>query len=262
MILDHIVILVSYDDLQAISARISPQLTLAPGGKHADGLTANKLVLLPDGVYLEFIAFFPDADPAERAAHRWGCLPENSIIDWALTATGERDGEGDFEASRERLRAVASDIGVQYQDLVPGGRVKPNGTVLKWAVSQAFNKHQQPLHPGLLPFWCLDRTPREFRVPYATDEAHLTTHPSGVRGVAAVSVQVPAQDFHTVKAAYDAVFGPASADGSWPYTVPAASGGRHTVSLSQTEGPRSIQLVLEGPGGTVELLPGVLTRVE
>ena len=59
--LDHIVILISHDALLTLSDHLQDHFVIAPGGTHADGLTSNKLILLPDGVYLESIAFAKDA---------------------------------------------------------------------------------------------------------------------------------------------------------------------------------------------------------
>ncbi|OAQ84912.1 glyoxalase-like domain-containing protein [Purpureocillium lilacinum] len=110
--LDHIVILVSHQTLQTIPDRLQDVLVVAPGGAHADGLTSNKLILLADGVYIEFIAFFDDVDPERRRRHRWGNLKENNIVDWAYTLPHE----GGFGAVQQRV--ADAQAGYTYDDPV------------------------------------------------------------------------------------------------------------------------------------------------
>ncbi|CAI7631976.1 unnamed protein product [Penicillium bialowiezense] len=238
-ILDHIVILVSHKTLLELSKHTEGQFTLAPGGNHADGLTTNKLILLADGVYLEFIAFFDNVDPKRRSAHRWGNEKEDTIIDWAFTLRSEDD----FGAVQKRFKGAETEA--SYTDPIAGGRTKPDGTVLEWAVV-----------PGSLPFWCLDRTPRANRVPYQV-EPQLTQHPNGIQGISAVAVHVPKEKSSSFKGAYDAIFG-----GAWDYQVPSESTtGTHGVTLS--EGGASVRLVFSGlKQGQVELLPGLVFDIE
>ena len=248
-ILDHFVILVSHKDLLGISNHIEGQFTLAPGGNHADGLTTNKLILLADGSYLEFIAFFDDVDPEKRRNHRWGNEKEGTIIDWAFTLPSESD----FGAVQQRFETA--DTGASYTDPIPGGRTKPDGTILKWAVCTPKDGQGDAAAPGSMPFWCLDRTPRARRVPYQV-EPDLTQHPNGVQGVSSVSLQVPGEA-SKLKAVYDAIFG-----GAWNYEVPSGStAGKHAISLSDGEG--AIKLVFNGSkSGQVELLPGLFFEIE
>ncbi|KAJ5198537.1 uncharacterized protein N7498_007654 [Penicillium cinerascens] len=248
-ILDHFVILVSHKDLLGLSNHIGDQFILAPGGNHAGGFTTNKLILLADGSYLEFIAFFDDVDPDIRRNHRWGNEKEGTIIDWAFTLPSESD----FAAVQQRLKTA--DTGVSYTDPIPGGRTKPDGTILKWAICIPNDAQGDAAPPGSIPFWCLDRTPRARRVPYQV-EPHLTQHPSGVLGVSSVSVQVPGEA-SKLKPVYDAIFG-----GAWNYEVPSGSTtGKHAVSLSSGEG--AIKLVSKGSkSGQVELLPGLFLEIE
>lgn len=249
-ILDHFVILVSHKDLLEISRQLDGQFTLAVGGNHADGLTTNKLVLLPDGCYLEFIAFFDDVDPKRRRNHRWGNEREGTIIDWAFTLPSESD----FGAVQQRFQTA--DVGVSYTDPIPGGRTKPDGTVLEWAVCTPKDAQGNAVTPGFMPFWCLDRTSRARRVPYEL-EARLTQHPNGVQGVRSVSVQVPRGEISKLKRAYDVIF-----DGPWNYEVPSGStASKYAVSLSV--GEVAIKVVFNGlKPGKVKLLPGLSFEIE
>jgi len=249
-ILDHFVILVSHKTLLRISEYTDGQFTLAPGGTHADGLTTNKLILLPDGVYLEFIAFFDDVDPEKRRQHRWGNEKEGTIIDWAFTLPSEND----FGTIQQRVQDAAT--GFSYTNPIPGGRTKPDGTVLQWAICAPKGEQGNGVAPGSMPFWCLDRTPRAHRVPYEVD-AHLTRHTNGVQGVSSVLVQIPDGGDVKLKGTYDAIFGRA-----WKYWVPSLSKtSQHSVSLSG--GKAAIHLVFHGSkDGQVELLPGLLFDIE
>ncbi|KAJ5299199.1 hypothetical protein N7476_010756 [Penicillium atrosanguineum] len=249
-ILDHIVILVSHKDLLGISSHIEGHLTLAPGGNHADGLTTNKLILLSDGVYLEFIAFFDDVDPERRRNHRWGKETEGTVIDWAFTLPSESD----FAAVQQRFQNA--DTSASYTDPIPGGRTKPDGTVLEWAVCTPKDRQGNAVAPGSMPFWCLDRTPRARRVSYEA-ESHLTQHPNGVKGLLSVSIRDPDEGAFNLKGAYDAIFG-----GEWSYDVPSGStAGKRAFSLST--GEAAIKLVFHGSKtGRFELLPGLVVDIE
>ncbi|KAM4057254.1 glyoxalase-like domain-containing protein [Hirsutella rhossiliensis] len=257
-ILDHIVILVAHSTLESLPSKLSGFFVVARGGFHADGLTANKLILFEDGAYIELIAFVDGLDPDQRRQHRWGQLPEAAIIDWAYTLTHEAE----FAAVQQRVAQSRS--GLVYSDPVPGGRTKPDGTTIKWAVAAARGSDGNPAPPGSMPFWCLDRTPRSLRVPY--DQEHrLTQHPCGAQGVSSLAVSVPVHEVAALGEAYDAIHGSSSDDGgAWKFKVFSGSAiGKHTVSVSVSERAQSIELVLHGDSATcVEVVAGVILRVE
>lgn len=273
--LDHVVILVPYSYLSGLpglpgsepsggggdggggeGAQALPWFrelfTFSPGGRHADGVTENVLVLFRDGVYLEFIAFTPESaggsDAGEgktsggRDGHKWGKFVEGSVVDWAVTvfhggAGGGGGGGGEGGAQRDYDDLVKpitdkilkshdgeegqggkqQDGAVVYGALTSGGRTRPDGVVLEWATVPAVqvrhsassagggggsggHRTEEQIRPGLAPFWCLDETPRERRVPYlqsATETADrgpgkknaATEHGnSGAVGVAGVKV--------------------------------------------------------------------------
>jgi len=213
-ILDHVVILVSHQTLANLPDWLSSALTIRDGGRHADGLTENKLVFFSDGTYIEFIAFVEGVSPDRRAAHRWGGRTEGAVIDWATTLLPSPDNP---DASPEELfpelqsRVEKSQTRFRYSDPVGGGRVKPDGTELEWAISAPWRA------PGAdgdktpvvrdLPFWCLDRTPRHLRVPYL--DADATSHPCGATGFAGIVITAKGKKtFKAMQAAYSAVFGP------------------------------------------------------
>lgn len=255
-ILDHIVILVAYSTLESLPAKLKGSFVVAPGGSHADGLTANKLILFEDGTYIELIAFVSGVDPGRRQQHRWGRLQEDAIIDWAYTL----EHEAGFAAVQQRV--ARSQSGLEYSDPSRGGRTKPDGTAIKWAVAAAQCSDGSPARPGSIPFWCLDRTSRSLRVPYQQDR-WLTQHACGARGVSSVAIYVPEHEVLALSQAYDAIH--ASTDGgAWHFRVVSGSiAGRHTTSLSGSEGAPRIELALHGDSATsAEVVPGVLLRVE
>lgn len=263
--LDHIVILVSHDTLIGLSDHIQHLFIIAPGGNHADGLTSNKLVLFQDGVYIEFIAFFNDIDPNRRSKHRWGNLKENTIVDWAFTFPPNDD----FSSIKRQVQDTNTTL--SYEEPALWGRKKTDGTMLEWTLSAPTDAGAdalpKALPPGRLPFWCLDKTPRELRVPYAV-EPHLTQHPSGVRGVSSLSLSVPVREVSDLMEVYAAIYGscnPADlADRVWPYEVPSGStAGRRTITLLGSAEETSITLALRGPSpGRIELLPGLAVNIE
>lgn len=195
-ILDHIVILVPYSTLLDPPTWLTDAFTISPGGRHADGVTENRLVLFSDGVYLELIAFIPGKE-AERKQHRWGNKREGTIIDWAITLRTEA------ELDTVRYRSKNHGAGFHFVQPFEGGRTRPDGVELKWVISTwsiaepddeddpSGNHGTNPgeFMGGELPFWCIDRTPRDLRVPYKT-APEATNHPSGALGVAGLTVTI------------------------------------------------------------------------
>lgn len=258
--LDHVVVLVSHETLLTLPERLAPTLAVTGGGRHADGLTWNRLILLQDGVYIELIAFFPNADAALRRSHRWGQLPEGTIIDWACSLPHESD----FSSIQKRVE----DAGTEYRftDPAPGGRITEDGTVLKWAIGAPVNAEGEGTEPGLLPFWCLDRTPRKLRVPYE-DNKRATAHPCGAKGVSRLVLKVKDGQAADLKKVYAAINAPAEvkSEVAWNFEVPSGrKEGRHSVNL-QPGDKFEIQLALVGDKMSpsfIELLPGVTVKLE
>lgn len=201
-ILDHIVILVPHETLTNLPHWLTDAFTVLEGGRHADGVTENKLILLQDGVYFELIAFVPGKEE-ERKSHRWGARRSGHIVDWANTL----HNEDDLEVIRDRIKAA--NTGIQYSSPNPGARIKPDGTELKWVISSPYLDNAAGIDSfvgGDVPFWCLDRTPRENRVPFHV--GNNVKHPSGALGVHQVSIFVRQQAlFEILKATYDALNG-------------------------------------------------------
>ncbi|KAM6488340.1 glyoxalase-like domain-containing protein [Trichoderma sp. SZMC 28011] len=259
--LDHIVILVSASDLLQLPDRLKDSFVVSPGGTHAGGQTFNKLILFEDGVYIELIAFAEGISPEERVKHRWGRQRENTIVDWAYTLPHESD----FGAVQQRVRDAKA--GLIYKDPVPGGRTRPDGVVLKWAIGAPQDEHGNEPEPGILPFWCLDRTPRSNRVPYQEDKAQ-TQHPSGARGVSRVRLNVPQEQLSALQSVYDAIHDVDSAargEDEWTFSTPDSSAkARHTLGVASESGPK-IKLAFQGSVGSpsfLEILPGIVVKFE
>ncbi len=217
-LLDHIVILVPHKVLVDLPSWLASEFTILTGGKHAGGVTENKLIVFEDGVYIELIAFADGTDPERRHEHWWGRKTEGTIVDWAYTLAEESD----FGAIQRRV--LQSGSGIRYADPVPGGRIRPDGTELKWAV--AFPGADEdasaptPVDRGELPFWCFDRTPRRLRVPRDPDSN--VSHPCGAIGVAQLTVTLSDKGrFAAVREAYRSVH-EAAADDNEPGHAEAA----------------------------------------
>lgn len=276
--LDHIVILVPHHTLQNLPSWLTDAFTVSPGGRHADNVTENKLVLFRDGVYLELIAFIPGQE-AGRRAHRWGRRREGHIIDWAhtliLPTSGGDQEEVALEAIRERVRAAGT--GITYATPQPGGRARePDGVGLKWVTCSPERRStggdkQDEFVGGEVPFWCLDRTPRDWRVPYRQDEDQdqedKARHPSGAVGVRGVTVYVrDGALFQALKGTYDALQGregakllPGAEGFRWDLQVPATTttqvGEDDVETRGQQQQPSStnttttLSLIRVGEGG-------------
>jgi len=158
-----------------------------PGGVHADGLTANALVVFEDGVYLELICFthppahYPLGSPerAARDSHRWARAAPG-WIDYAFLGTGDA---GRSVSARINERSLARGNDALYLPEVAGGRVRMDGVQLQWLISAPIDD----VGVGALPFFCGDVTPRSLRVPHGTPN---TEHPSAAAGVALVRLAV------------------------------------------------------------------------
>jgi hypothetical protein len=254
--LDHLVVLVSYNTLENLTSHLQDIFTVAPGGKHSNGLTSNKLVLFQDGVYIEFIAFYDNIDPEKRRSHRWGNLRENTIIDWAFTYPPNND----FNTIRDRVARTKTQI--SYEEPAEWSRERDDGVILEWTLSTANGPSDNPISPGQLPFWCLDTTPRSLRVPYK-ESPQLAQHPSGVRGVASLALAVDTGDIDRLTKVYEAVSGTTAPGGrTWSYSVPEGQQAG-TISLGDTPGEASITLTLSGlVSRKIEPLPGLVFEIK
>ncbi|KAF4614453.1 hypothetical protein D9613_003318 [Agrocybe pediades] len=204
-ILDHIVHLTPPGTVEQVSKQFSELgFHVLPGGTHADGLTANALVVFADGVYLELISFthpashYPAGSPErkQRDNHTWA-QKSPGWIDYAFLGNGSHT-ESISATINERSRKEGS--GVVYNPEQDGGRTRPDGQILKWLISGP-----QPEQRGILPFFCGDVTPRSLRVP--DQPASNTKHPSTTRGIAFVRILVKPPLFQSTSRQLTSVVG-------------------------------------------------------
>ncbi|KAK6332048.1 hypothetical protein TWF718_002583 [Orbilia javanica] len=177
-LLDHIIVLVPHPELKDPPKWLTDNFNITNGGRHADGKTENKLIVFKDGSYIELISFIDDL-PENRADHWWGSKPYG-IIDWAFT--NQVDYESNYEALISRLADAQKGSSGTYSYAPPqlGGRIRPDGVRLEWAVTFPTNKEgtdTETTRPSNLPFYCHDITPRGNRVNGETE------HPCGAVGI-------------------------------------------------------------------------------
>ncbi|KAF3929602.1 hypothetical protein ABW19_dt0209223 [Dactylella cylindrospora] len=204
-LLDHIIVLLPHEELLNPPEWLTDKFNLTDGGKHADGKTENKLIIFKDGTYIELISFIT---PESRENHWWGQKPYG-IIDWSFSTSD--DYSEHYSSLKLRLSAVQKEpvypsltAGFfSYQEPQLGGRFRPDGVELKWAVTfPTFTKSTEDgevvtKRPANLPFFCHDITPRGNRVNGNTE------HPCGAVGISEVRALVD-QDVKADFAAYAA----------------------------------------------------------
>ncbi|KAF4604263.1 hypothetical protein EYR40_001444 [Pleurotus pulmonarius] len=191
--IDHIVHLSHPGALDETISRFRELgFNVIPGGTHADGLTSNALVIFEDGTYLELLNFvkpaasYPPGSPEreKRDSHPWA--PKNpGWIDFAFLGTGKDKHSGGSGVISEIINARSNDV--RYLDEVAGGRETPAGKILKWLITSPAKQHGR----GVLPFFCGDVTPREWRVPVTQEN---TAHPNTAKGVAYIVLLVSNDD--------------------------------------------------------------------
>ncbi|CDO71886.1 hypothetical protein BN946_scf184940.g33 [Trametes cinnabarina] len=185
-ILDHIVHLSPPGTLEdSADAFRKLGFTVTPGGTHADGQTANALIIFADGTYLELL-HFTHAPPASTA-HPWAHKPPG-WIDYAFLGNAGTPSVADTI----NRRAAADGSGVRYAPEVRGGRTRADdGRVLEWLITAPAPSEGNGTRAsarGRLPFFCGDVTPREWRVPL--EPRSNAEHASKARGVAYVKLLV------------------------------------------------------------------------
>lgn len=138
--LDHLVF--GGPDLAAAVARIAELtgVTAVPGGRHTDEGTANYLIGLGPGAYLEIVG--PDPKAAEPAQPRWFGLdevPEPRLLTWAVRSA-------DLDAAVLSARAGGYDPGTARAM----SRVATDGTRLQWRLTPDTVAEQAGVVPFLI----------------------------------------------------------------------------------------------------------------
>jgi hypothetical protein len=181
--LDHLILFVPCDPesrTPIIPSYFKDNFTLTPGGTHADGLTANTLILFEDGCYIELICFLPQlSNPTGIFTHWWGPDPNRKgWADWCLT-NNQSPNE-----SWERFKST-------YSEPISGGRKRPDGKDVKWAVTFPKGENGGQQIRGKVPFFCHDITPRDSRVPITKESVK---HPCGALYVSRLTVIVETEE--------------------------------------------------------------------
>ena len=177
--IDHIVI--SVNDLQtAITEFRTAGFTTHYGGKHADGITENGLVIFGDGAYLELIAL-TEGSTMEQAMFKALVRQIEGYTGYALLT-------GDLLETVHRI----TNAGIETSGVREGSRHRPDGELLKWRMSR-IGEHMSP-------FIIQDVTSRDLRVP--TGHEHID-HTNGVTGVRAIKILV--QSFAKMTEAYQVI---------------------------------------------------------
>jgi catechol 2,3-dioxygenase-like lactoylglutathione lyase family enzyme len=171
MQIDHVTVCGSdLERMQQLFADVG--LATEFGGAHANGLTHMALAGFRDGSYLELIAPLAGGDLGKATGMIAGWMPlmqgNAGPGAWAIQVSGIRE-------KTAALRAA----GIEVRGPEPGGRTKPDGTVLEWETTV--------VGPGsagsVLPFMIEDRTRRGLRV-------QPSDHELDVQGVAGVIIAV------------------------------------------------------------------------
>ncbi|KAJ3885403.1 glyoxalase-like domain-containing protein [Lentinula edodes] len=214
-----------------------------PGGRHADALTENSLIILSDSVYLELISFvnpvdaYPPASPARlaRENHPWA-IKAPGWIDYAFLGNGSETVRiSDIINSRAK---EGGDDGL-YGPEMPGGRKRPDGQDLKWLITPPRRPAEGIERRLPLPFFCGDVTPRDLRVP--NEPPAIFEHPCTALGIAYVRFEVPSARWDGLSRSLDYIIGnsgvtSADAEREWPLdTVKTLEGQSCRLLLSASE---------------------------
>ncbi|KAH8730841.1 glyoxalase-like domain-containing protein [Phaeosphaeriaceae sp. PMI808] len=198
-LLDHLILFVPANPdtkLPELPPFFKNNFTITPGGFHADGATSNVLILLADGCYIEVISFIDDGKVAQ---HWWG--PEATFIgwkDWCLT---------NLKSPEENH----GNVGETHIEPIHGGRKRPDGIDVKWAVTFPKGKNGGQDVRGQIPFFCHDITERNVRVPLSAEK---TSHACGALGVHQLTVIVKNQALlDQTRGAYKSILGGVETEG-------------------------------------------------
>ncbi|KAI5117251.1 hypothetical protein M0805_006414 [Coniferiporia weirii] len=237
---------------------------VTPGGRHADGLTENALVILSDASYVELISFthppedYPVGSPerAVRDAHLWGKKGPGwidfSFLGFGLSNVAPSTSSGGSEAEVDlakfiNARSANEGSGVEYEPTVTGGRLRADGAEIRWQIAAPnAAKHGR----GVLPFYLGDLTERGIRVPVSED---TTVHPNTVKGVAQLRLFTPPSAYHDIVRQITTTFGAppvasSQTESSWELETP----GKASVAgnaLQAIPAPKLVLRVAEEQSG-------------
>jgi len=223
---DHVILLLDTPDFENPPAWLSDNFNIIEGGTHAGGSSRNKLIIFPDGTYIELLNWI--SEPKEF----FDWAPKSpGLIDFALTTS--QSAQETHAAVTKRLESTTESdagdggLGVRFKDPLGGGRTRKDGQRCEWYVTKPRFDDSAPNIPrpadryfpaGRLdtPFFCHDVTDRDLRVPYL--DKTISTHPCGARGILSVDVVVPESHMASYSTMYAAVTDvPATVHGGYRY---------------------------------------------
>lgn len=138
--IDHIVYAVKDLDQAVSDFEQETGIKVASGGQHLDHGTHNALIRIGERSYLEFIAKDPNLDqPQEGAWMGLDVLQGNKITRWSL-ATSQ------ISTDAQLINARHPDLGIVKE----GSRMKKDGTLLKWKMSNVLPNPEVDVIPFLL----------------------------------------------------------------------------------------------------------------
>jgi len=222
--LDHLIHLTPPNSLkEAIAEFEALGFYAINGGQHADGETANALIMLQDGVYVELIFFLHDPPPI---SNRWG-RRHVGWIDAACLGTSLRMDQIVNDNYNKKFRKIVNPgepkIVELYNPPKEGGRKTADDEPrdLKWLVTIS----NEMFAAGELPFFCDDLTPRYWRVPTNPTNSSHSNKVLGIAELVYVAPAEPERRFQQFKEQISGAFNrPAEsiADGSykWELRVP------------------------------------------
>ena len=180
--IDHIVISVNNLQLAMTNFR-QAGFIVNYGGRHADNITENALIILGNGAYIELIALAEGAS-AEYATFKDLLRPTEGYTGYALLTA-------DLESAVNRLHQAGMMTTGGARD---GSRYRPDGVLLRWRMAR--------IAQHMSPFIIRDITSRELHVPVTPENID---HPNTVTGIR--DIKILAQDFTDMVFAYQAITG-------------------------------------------------------
>ncbi|PYI12691.1 hypothetical protein BO78DRAFT_301641 [Aspergillus sclerotiicarbonarius CBS 121057] len=201
--LDHLLLQFSKEEFESPSAWLTDHFTIINGGTHAGGLSRNKLIIFPDGTYLELLHWI-------KKPEDWRDRPG----DFALTSLAPISAEDNHNRIVKALDTISEgSLGVTYSQPIDGGRQTPGGDNIRWKILKALYSHAESTTPGKFyprgrtdaPFFCHDVTDRALRVPHNLPSA--VEHPSGATGIAGIELTVPKDKLQSYITLYTCIVG-------------------------------------------------------
>ena len=165
--LDHVI--VSVNDLQtAIETYRSVGFVVNYGGKHADGVTENALIVFQDGTYIELIALVEGRTRDEANFKQLLKETGEGFTGYALLSDN-------IEADLASLKQRGANVGQIQQ----GSRQTPDGQILQWEMA--------PIDHQMSPFIIQDVSDRSLRVKTTPENV---THTNGASGIHEILIEV------------------------------------------------------------------------